>query len=107
MSDITFINSYDTVVVNSENAVAEVLPVANDVVVASDIGIQGPKGDKGDKGDAGGEPGAQGPPGEQGSPGRDGQIRFTGQGPPPVVIVGSIPGDVYMDLSSGNLYKLI
>lgn len=38
--------------------------------------------------------------------GRDGQVRYTGTGPPPAVIVGSRPGDTYMDLASGDVYKL-
>ena len=46
----------------------------------------------------------QGPPGERG---KDGQIRFTGHGAPPTVIVGSEPGDTYLDLDTGDIYKLI
>ena len=45
----------------------------------------------------------QGPPGP---PGHPGQIRFTGHGEPPVVIVGAEPGDTYLDLDTGNIYKL-
>ena len=43
----------------------------------------------------------------QGPRGKDGQIRFTGNGPPPAVIVGSEPGDIYLDLITGDTYKLI
>lgn len=43
----------------------------------------------------------------QGPRGKDGQIRFTGNGPPPAVIVGSEPGDIYLDLIAGDTYKLI
>lgn len=42
----------------------------------------------------------------QGPRGKDGQIRFTGNGPPPAVIVGSEPGDIYLDLLTGDTYKL-
>ena len=45
----------------------------------------------------------QGPPGP---PGHPGQIRFTGHGAPPMVIVGAEPGDTYLDLDTGNIYKL-
>lgn len=45
----------------------------------------------------------QGPTGEKG---KDGQIRFTGHGAPPTVIVGASPGDTYMDLDTGDIYKL-
>ena len=45
----------------------------------------------------------QGPTGEKG---KDGQIRFTGHGAPPAVIVGASPGDTYMDLDTGDIYKL-
>ena len=41
-----------------------------------------------------------------GPPGKDGQIRFTGTGPPPVVIVGASPGDTYLDIVSGDVFKL-
>lgn len=40
-----------------------------------------------------------------GPPGKDGQIRFTGNGPPGT-IVGAEPGDTYMDLDTGDIYKL-
>ena len=45
----------------------------------------------------------QGPPGP---PGHPGQIRFTGHGAPPMVIVGAEPGDTYLDLDTGNVFKL-
>lgn len=45
----------------------------------------------------------QGPPGP---PGHPGQIRYTGLGPPPAVIVGAEPGDTYLDLDTGDIYKL-
>lgn len=70
-------------------------------------GPQGPPGPKGDKGEPGEDhTGIPGPQGEPGPPGKDGQIRFTGNGPPPVAIIGAEPGDTYMDLSNGDIYKL-
>lgn len=45
--------------------------------------------------------------GPVGAPGKDGQIRFTGSGEPPAVIVGAQPGDTYLDLDTGNIFKLI
>lgn len=42
----------------------------------------------------------------RGPAGKDGQIRFTGNGAPPTVIVGAAPGDTYMDLLTGDIYKL-
>ena len=72
-------------------------------------GVQGPPGrpgPKGDKGDPGQDnTGIPGPKGDPGEPGRDGQIRFTGHGPPGV-LAGAQPGDTYMDLSNGDIYKL-
>jgi len=47
-----------------------------------------------------------GTPGPQGPPGRDGQIRFTGQGPPGT-IVGAVPGDNYLDILTGDVYRLV
>ncbi len=54
-----------------------------------------------------GPTGPAGPAGATGPAGRDGQIRYTGHGPPPIVIVGSIPGDTYCDLDTGIIYKLM
>lgn len=57
-----------------------------------------------------GETGAQGPQGIQGIQGErgdDGQIRYTGVGPPPSIVIGAHPNDTYMDLVSGDVYKLI
>lgn len=68
------------------------------VVVEGPVGPRGPPGPQG-------EPGTGTTPGPPGPPGKDGQIRFTGHGPPGV-IVGAEPGDTYMDLLTGDLYKL-
>lgn len=46
----------------------------------------------------------QGPPGPVGL-GPSGQPRFTGEGPPGVVI-GANPGDEYLDNLTGTLYRL-
>lgn len=50
--------------------------------------------------------GPVGAPGADGTDGKDGQIRFTGRGAPPTVIVGAEPGDTYLDLDTGDIYKL-
>lgn len=44
----------------------------------------------------------QGPQGERG---KDGQIRYTGHGVPGVIL-GAEPGDTYLDLLTGEIYKL-
>lgn len=44
--------------------------------------------------------------GPVGAPGKDGQIRFTGTGEPPVLIVGASPGDTYLDTETGHIYTL-
>ena len=48
--------------------------------------------------------GAQGPPGPPG-PGYAGEAWFYGSGPPGTII-GSQPGDNYMDLDTGTIWKL-
>ena len=53
----------------------------------------------GRRGPAGGDPGPPGPPGAQGT------RRYTGVGPPTVVI-GARPHDEYLDTSTGDLYTL-
>lgn len=86
-------------------------------------GEPGPKGDKGDKGDPGqsayeiaverGFVGSEsdwldflkGDPGNPGAPGSDGTIWWFGSGPPGVII-GSKPGDRYLDNSTGTIYTL-
>lgn len=44
--------------------------------------------------------------GPTGVPGKDGQIRFTGAGAPPALIVGASPGDTYLDTETGHIYTL-
>lgn len=44
--------------------------------------------------------------GPVGAPGKDGQIRFTGAGAPPALIVGASPGDTYLDTETGHIYTL-
>lgn len=58
------------------------------------IGPQGPPGDSGPSG-------ATGPIGPQGSAVK----RYYGEGPPGTII-GSSPGDEYVDSTTGNLYVL-
>lgn len=38
--------------------------------------------------------------------GAPGQPRYAGQGPPPALIVGASPNDVYLDITTGDLYRL-
>jgi hypothetical protein len=53
-----------------------------------------------------GIPGPQGPSGDgQGPRGPSGQPRWVGTGPPGTII-GSSPGDVYLDETTGDLYTL-
>jgi hypothetical protein len=61
-------------------------------------GAAGAKGDKGDTGDAGAT-------GATGSTGARGSKWFTGTGAPGA-IGGSLPGDMYLDLSTGDTYEL-
>lgn len=44
--------------------------------------------------------------GPVGAPGKDGQIRFTGAGAPPALIVGASPDDTYLDTETGHIYTL-
>lgn len=57
-----------------------------------------------------GPPGQQGDPGTPGAPGADG-VRgatwFTGNGNPPASIPGSLPNDLYLDLDTGAVWKLV
>lgn len=41
----------------------------------------------------------------RGPAGKPGQIRFTGTGPPGVIL-GAEPGDTYLDTATGNIYTL-
>lgn len=50
-------------------------------------------------------PNIGGSSGVDGTNGTNGQIRFTGYGPPGT-IVGANPADTYMDLNTGDVYKL-
>lgn len=67
-------------------------------------GIQGPKGDPGEPGTAGakGDAGEQGP---QGPAGTRGNTISTGDGAPATPPADSIPGDIYIDAATGNLYQ--
>ena len=73
--------------------------------------IQGPQGIEGSQGPQG----SQGDPGPQGSQGVEGQAGvqgmrgtgwFNGSGAPAEDVPGSIPGDLYLDKDSGNVYVL-
>lgn len=94
-SDVAFVRvptaALPTVVVN--RTPPQVLPS----VVANPKA--GPKGDPGERGQVG-------PAGRDGIDGKDGQPRFEGAGPPPDLIVGSTPNDLYLDVLTGDLYRL-
>lgn len=65
-------------------------------------GVRGPEGAPGPLG----PPGPVGGPGPTGPEGPSGQPRWSGAGPPGVVI-GAEPGDVYVDWLTGDTYQLI
>lgn len=65
-------------------------------------GIAGPPGPPG----APGSPGATGVPGAPGEQGERGTGWFVGSGPPPAVIEGSRPGDLYLNIDTGDVYQL-
>jgi len=75
------------------------------------VGPAGPTGPTGPAGAAGaaGPQGIQGPIGATGGAGAQG-VRgtgwFVGSGPPPASIPGQIEGDLYLDQSNGDVYKL-
>ncbi|MCP9887813.1 hypothetical protein KBY96_07695 [Cyanobium sp. ATX 6A2] len=48
----------------------------------------------------------QGPPGPAGGAGPRGTGWFVGTGAPPAVIEGSLPGDLYLDMATGDVYSL-
>lgn len=85
---------YDVVSVDvapaDETVVVAALPIEGDQGPAGPAGIQGPAGPQG----------LQGLPGSFTGPGW-----WYGEGPPGT-LVGSHPGDYYVDTSSGNIYKL-
>jgi hypothetical protein len=73
-------------------------------------GAQGPAGDRGPAGIAG-QDGAQGPQGVQGVKGDRGPAGVRGsqwhQGAgTPGTITGALPGDMYLDTSTGTIYQL-
>jgi hypothetical protein len=70
-------------------------------------GPQGPQGNPGAPGAAGGSvPGPAGPTGPAGPQGPRGTSWFTGHGPPTPRPTGAVAGDLYLDLSTGNVYQL-
>ena len=87
--------SVQTVVVNRDRT-AESVERDTRKALATSVGLQGPRGEMGPVGPAG----AQGPSG-----GKPGQIRFTGNGPPGVII-GAEPQDTYLDVDTGVIYRL-
>lgn len=93
----------ETVITTEASTVIVSEPISS-VLLTSGLGERGPKGDPGLPGT--GSPGAEGPAGPAGPSGADGQPRFTGEGPPPDVIVGARPGDAYLDTTTGGIYRL-
>lgn len=75
------------------------------VILTSTEGPPGPTGAQGPRGLTG-PAGATGPAGSTGPRGDNGQPRFNGAGPPGLII-GAEPGDEYLDLTSGLIYKLV
>jgi hypothetical protein len=92
-AEIFDVSSFD---VNPESSVVEV------VELASATGPQGPQGEPGEQG----PPGERGPQGDQGPQGEPGNVRWQGAGPPPAVIVGASAGEMYLDVTTGDLYQL-
>lgn len=74
---------------------------------AGPAGPQGPQGVAGATGNTGpqGPAGPQGPQGVEGATGPRGSKWFVGSGTPGT-ITGSIPGDMYLDTSTGTTYQL-
>jgi hypothetical protein len=68
-------------------------------------GIEGPQGPLGPQGDVGPQ-GIQGIDGPAGIQGVRGTGWFNGSGAPAADIPGSIPGDLYLDTDSGDVYTL-
>lgn len=76
-------------------------------------GVAGPTGATGPQGTAGatgaqGPPGAAGPAGPTGAAGpagTRGSYWFVGAGPPTVSGVGELPGDLYLDTNTGDVYQ--
>jgi hypothetical protein len=67
--------------------------------------IQGPEGPPGQPG-TNGTNGTNGQDGAPGATGPRGSGWFTGTGPPSEPVGGSLPGDLYLDTASGNVYTL-
>jgi hypothetical protein len=86
---------------NESGATTQVNPGWAVLALEGAQGAQGPQGDPGPKGD----PGVKGDTGNTGAPGTRGSQWYTGTGAPGT-ISGSIPGDKYLDTSSGDVYTL-
>jgi hypothetical protein len=74
-------------------------------------GPTGPQGEPGEPGSPGspgpeGPAGGAGPQGDAGPQGERGTGWFVGNGPPPAEIEGSRPGDLYLNLDTGDVYQL-
>jgi Collagen triple helix repeat (20 copies) len=81
----------------------------NNISKWTDVGnITGPAGPQGPQGPTGsqGAPGPAGADGSPGAPGARGSLWYSGPGAPGT-IGGSLPGDMYLDTASGDVYKLV
>jgi hypothetical protein len=67
-------------------------------------GAQGPPGTTGAQGPTGSQ-GPQGPTGATGPAGTRGSVWLTGTGPPSGAAPGILPGDMYLDTTSGDIYQ--
>lgn len=69
------------------------------------LSVQGATGPQGNAGPQG-NPGAKGDAGAPGATGTRGSQWFVGDGAPPAIVTGSIPGDKYLDRTTGDVYDL-
>lgn len=90
-------------IVVAERPLIDASPVVGSLAIVEFPGVPGPQGASG----------AQGPPGQTGATGPQGEPGPAYSSPawwfddgPPSVIVGAKPGDLYMDVSSGTIYRL-
>jgi len=84
-------------------------PVPSSTGQSVTVGPAGQMGPPGPAGPSGGPPGPQGPQGltgPTGPAGPRGTSWFTGHGAPVPPVSGSVPGDLYLDLDTGNVWTL-
>ena len=84
-------------------------PVPSSTGQSVTVGPAGAPGPQGIPGPSGGPPGPSGPQGTvgpQGPTGPRGTAWFTGHGAPVPPVAGSIAGDLYLDVDTGNVWTL-